>query len=89
MAKLLGSNAHLVSYGAMSKKPLSLPTSLFIFKNLTSHGFWQSRWSTEKSPSEKEDLLRSLTEMMIAGEVRVSHSYICCVVHLSNCDGRS
>ncbi|KIM90590.1 hypothetical protein PILCRDRAFT_812350 [Piloderma croceum F 1598] len=30
MARLLGSDAHLVSYGAMSKQPLSLLTSLFI-----------------------------------------------------------
>jgi NADPH:quinone reductase-like Zn-dependent oxidoreductase len=44
MARLLGSDAHLVSYGAMSKQPLSLPTSLFIFKNLKSVGYWQSRW---------------------------------------------
>ncbi|KAG6844735.1 hypothetical protein H0H87_004067 [Tephrocybe sp. NHM501043] len=44
MARLLGNDAHLVSYGAMSKQPLSLPTSLLIFKNLTCHGFWQTRW---------------------------------------------
>lgn len=32
MAGHLGKDAALVSYGAMSKSPLSLPTSLFIFK---------------------------------------------------------
>lgn len=32
MAGYLGKDAALVSYGAMSKSPLSLPTSLFIFK---------------------------------------------------------
>ena len=40
MTRFLGVDSHLVSYGAMSKQPLSLPTSLFIFKNLTAHGFW-------------------------------------------------
>ncbi|KAG8757585.1 mitochondrial 2-enoyl thioester reductase [Ceratobasidium sp. 428] len=44
LAGYLGHNAALVSYGAMSKSPLSLPTSLFIFKNLVSYGYWQSRW---------------------------------------------
>jgi hypothetical protein len=32
LAGYLGHNAALVSYGAMSMSPLSLPTSLFIFK---------------------------------------------------------
>ncbi|KAB5594923.1 Mitochondrial trans-2-enoyl-CoA reductase [Ceratobasidium theobromae] len=32
LAKYLGADAALVSYGAMSMAPLSLPTSLFIFK---------------------------------------------------------
>ncbi|KAJ4473781.1 hypothetical protein J3R30DRAFT_3377649 [Lentinula aciculospora] len=64
MAKLLGQDAHLVSYGAMSKKPLSLPTSLHIFKNLTSHGFWQTNWSKTHSRTEKEGLIAKLAEMM-------------------------
>jgi mitochondrial enoyl-[acyl-carrier protein] reductase / trans-2-enoyl-CoA reductase len=64
MAGLLGHNAHLVSYGAMSKQPLSLPTSLFIFKNLTSHGFWQSRWYKERSREERENLMSVLAGLM-------------------------
>jgi hypothetical protein len=69
MARLLGPNAHLVSYGAMSKKPLSLPTSQFIFKNLTSHGFWQSRWYGEKSRAEREELVHKLAKLMSDGTV--------------------
>jgi len=64
MAKLLGQDAHLVSYGSMSKKPISLPTSLHIFKNLTSHGFWQTNWSKTHSRAEKEELIARLAEMM-------------------------
>ncbi|KAE9400368.1 NAD(P)-binding protein [Gymnopus androsaceus JB14] len=64
MAKLLGQDSHLVSYGAMSKKPLSLPTSLHIFKNLTSHGFWQTNWTKTHSRAEKEELIVKLAEMM-------------------------
>ncbi|KAG1810300.1 uncharacterized protein HD556DRAFT_1319334 [Suillus plorans] len=64
MARLLGNNAHLVSYGAMSKEPLSLPTSLFIFKNLTCHGFWQTRWYSDKSSEQRQELLETLTALM-------------------------
>lgn len=64
MARLLGSDAHLVSYGAMSKQPLSLPTSLFIFKNLTSHGFWQTRWYSKKSAVARGDLMQTLASLI-------------------------
>ncbi|EIW58680.1 NAD-P-binding protein [Trametes versicolor FP-101664 SS1] len=60
MTRLLGDNAHLVSYGAMSKKPLSLPTSAFIFKNLSAQGFWQSRWYNQHTRQEREALMKTL-----------------------------
>ena len=72
MTRLLGDNAHLVSYGAMSKKPLSLPTSLFIFKNLSAHGYWQHRWYQEHSREEREQLMRTLADLKVSGIVLVT-----------------
>lgn len=69
MARLLGANAHLVSYGAMAKQPLSLPTSLFIFKNLTSHGFWQTRWYSKKSAEERAQLMQTLVNLIKENKV--------------------
>ncbi|KAG8928890.1 mitochondrial 2-enoyl thioester reductase [Tulasnella sp. 418] len=48
----------------MSKSPLSLPTSLFIFKNLTSHGYWQSRWYKQHSRAEREDMLKEVIDLI-------------------------
>lgn len=73
MARLLGDSAHLVSYGAMSKQPLSLPTSLFIFKNLTAHGFWQSRWYLDKPREEREQVMETLIDLMRTGRVRLTN----------------
>ncbi|KAG0707147.1 hypothetical protein DFH29DRAFT_897301 [Suillus ampliporus] len=70
MARLLGDSAHLVSYGAMSKEPLSLSTSLFIFKNLTCHGFWQTRWYRDKSVEERQELFETLTALMRDGKLQ-------------------
>lgn len=72
MTRLLGQSATLVSYGAMSKQPLSLPTSLFIFKELRSVGFWLSRWYTEKTLEEREKLIKILVDLMASGKVRTS-----------------
>jgi trans-2-enoyl-CoA reductase len=54
----------------MSKEPLSLPTSFFIFKNLTCHGFWQTRWYSDKSLEQRQELLKTLTALMRDGKVR-------------------
>lgn len=75
MAGLLGHDAHLVSYGAMSKQPLSLPTSLFIFKNLTSHGFWQSRWYKQHTREERENLMNILADLIKDGKVQLFHTF--------------
>jgi NADPH:quinone reductase-like Zn-dependent oxidoreductase len=75
MARYLGKNAHLVSYGAMSKQPLSLPTSLFIFKNLTAHGFWQSEWYKTRSAADRDTLMKTLVEYIVekkvSGDLRI------------------
>jgi len=70
MAGCLGSDAHLVSYGAMSKAPLSLPTSYFIFRNLTCHGHWQSRWYKDHSRETRVSMYQSLADMIARGQLR-------------------
>ncbi|QRW17032.1 Zinc-binding dehydrogenase [Rhizoctonia solani] len=70
LAKQLGPNAALVSYGAMSKAPLSLPTSLFIFKNLTSYGYWQTRWYETHTSEERQSMLQEITELMLADKLK-------------------
>ncbi|KAJ7767473.1 hypothetical protein DFH07DRAFT_808652 [Mycena maculata] len=70
MARLLGEDAYMVSYGAMSKEPLSLPTSLFIFKNLTTAGFWQSRWYKRHTREDKENLMKTLVDLVAQGKLK-------------------
>jgi mitochondrial enoyl-[acyl-carrier protein] reductase / trans-2-enoyl-CoA reductase len=65
LAKFLSPGATMVTYGAMSKQPLTLPASLLIFKDLSFSGFWVSNWS-DRNPEEKkqtvEDVLRLTRE---------------------------
>lgn len=67
MAGLLGTNAHLVTYGAMAKRPVPIPASYHIFKNLTSHGFWLSRWYKENSEQQIK-LVEELARIMASGK---------------------
>ncbi|KAL5531318.1 hypothetical protein ACEPAG_4195 [Sanghuangporus baumii] len=70
MVGLLGPDGHLVSYGAMSKQPLLLPTSAFIFKGLTAHGFMQNRWYRENGLKKREELMNELAKLMGIGKLR-------------------
>ena len=68
MAGLLGSDAHLVTYGAMAKRPVPIPASFHIFKNLTSHGFWLSRWYKDNG-ERRINLVDGLARIMASGKV--------------------
>jgi len=70
MLRLAGKNAHLVTYGAMAKEPLSFPPSVFIFNNLTAHGFWQSEWYKQKGPEERARATKGLIEYLTAGNFK-------------------
>ncbi|OMO67582.1 Alcohol dehydrogenase superfamily, zinc-type [Corchorus capsularis] len=48
--KFLSQGGTMVTYGGMSKKPVAVPTSSFIFKDLSLRGFWLQKWlSTDKA----------------------------------------
>jgi trans-2-enoyl-CoA reductase len=66
MAKLLDPNSHFVTYGAMSKQPLTIPASMLIFKDIHFHGFWVSRWSKD-FPSDKKTTVEDVLDMYRAG----------------------
>jgi len=69
MAGLLGSDAHLVTYGAMAKRPLTLPASFLIFENLTSHGFWLSRWYKDNGEGQSR-VVEELARTMASGKFK-------------------
>ncbi|RCK54579.1 Enoyl-[acyl-carrier-protein] reductase [NADPH, B-specific] 2, mitochondrial [Candida viswanathii] len=55
IARKLNNNGLMLTYGGMSFQPVTIPTSLYIFKNFTSAGFWV----TELLKNNKE--LKTLT----------------------------
>lgn len=69
LAKLLSPDAHMVTYGAMSRQPTQLPTGLLIFQNLAFSGFWVSRWSN-RHPKEKQQTMEDILRMMREGRFR-------------------
>jgi trans-2-enoyl-CoA reductase len=59
----------MVTYGAMSKQPVALPSGLLIFKNLVFDGFWVSRWG-DKNPMLKENTIKDVLQLTRAGRFK-------------------
>lgn len=67
LAKTLAPDSHMVTYGAMSKQPVALPSGLLIFKNLSFDGFWVSKWG-DKHPELKENTIKDVLQLTRSGK---------------------
>lgn len=66
MARTLRHSGTMVTYGAMARQPITIPASLFIFKNLSLRGFWISKWAGEKV-EERGKMLDEIFEWIRKG----------------------
>ncbi len=57
----------MVTYGAMSREPMAVPASNFIFKNLHCHGFWVSHWH-QTHESERKIMLNEILGWIRGGQ---------------------
>ncbi|KAJ4147733.1 hypothetical protein LMH87_002240 [Akanthomyces muscarius] len=67
LARALGDGGTLVSYGGMSRQPVSLPVGLLIFKDIRFVGFWLSGWN-ERDAVGKKHMVDDILDMMRQGK---------------------
>jgi len=67
VASALANGGKLVTFGAMSRQPLKLPTGLLIFKDIQALGFWMTRWYQKATEAELHAMLAELFEMAKTG----------------------
>ncbi|KAJ6663722.1 hypothetical protein lerEdw1_009801 [Lerista edwardsae] len=44
----------MVTYGGMSKQPVTVPVSAFIFKDVKLRGFWMTQWKRDHAQNQEE-----------------------------------
>ncbi|KAL0048172.1 hypothetical protein WJX82_009266 [Trebouxia sp. C0006] len=71
VAKSLAPGSTIVTYGGMSMKPLTIPTSLLIFKDLTCKGFWLSGGTKGGDKESKKAVLDKLVPLLQNGQLAV------------------
>ena len=77
VAKTLASDGTMVTYGAMSLQPLSVPNGMLIFKNLRFTGFWVNKWYDAATPQQRAETFWPLFDMAKRGllQTKVEKSY--------------
>lgn len=68
IARKLEKDALMLTYGGMSKQPVTLPTSLHIFKGLTSKGFWVTE-NNKRNPEEKVENIKDFIKLYTEGKI--------------------
>lgn len=68
LARTLSPSGTLVTYGGMSRRPVTLPTGLLIFNDIRATGFWVSAWYKRQHDlaAQGDDSLTVKRERMMA-----------------------
>lgn len=82
MVKALAPDAWIVTYGAMSLKPVTIPNGMLIFKNLRFTGFWVTKWYDNATPQQLRDTFKPLFEMAQRGKLRTKVEAVYSLVEL-------
>lgn len=71
MVRHLQPGSVLVTYGGMSRQPVTAPTSAFIFKNIAIKGFWVTQWNKQhrKTP-EHANMFKDLIGFVKEGKLK-------------------
>ena len=77
VAKTLEADGTMVTYGAMSLQPLSIPNGMLIFKNLRFTGFWVNKWYDAATPQQRAETFGPIFEMAKRGllQTKVEKTY--------------
>ena len=69
LMKLLRESGSLVTYGAMGRKPVTIPNGLLIFRDIRVCGLWVSRWIESASTEEVAAVYENLAARVVAGKL--------------------
>lgn len=67
----LGQGGAMVTYGGMSREPVTIPTSALIFKDVRFYGFWMTRWHDKFAQTpERTKMFNDIIQMCMCGELK-------------------
>lgn len=71
MLRHLATGSTMVTYGGMSKQPVTVPTAALIFKDLKIVGFWRTQWAKQSANTKLDDeMYEYLSRIAIEGKLQ-------------------
>ncbi|XP_056636644.1 enoyl-[acyl-carrier-protein] reductase, mitochondrial [Diorhabda sublineata] len=68
--RYLQNSSPIVTYGGMSREPVTIPTSALIFKDIQVRGFWMTKWTQNMGDSvERIEMFKELISMMTSNDL--------------------
>jgi len=69
LMKLLRESGSHITYGAMGRKPVTIPNGLLIFRDIQVRGLWLSRWLETAPPAEIHEVYENLAARVAKGKL--------------------
>ena len=69
LMKILRESGCHITYGAMGRKPLTIPNGLLIFRDIQVRGLWVSRWIENAPLNEVRDVYENLAARVANGKI--------------------
>ena len=69
LMKLLRESGSHITYGAMGRKPVTVPNGLLIFRDIRLCGLWVSRWIENAPQEEVAAVYQNLAARVVAGKL--------------------
>jgi trans-2-enoyl-CoA reductase len=71
LMNLLAPEGIHVTFGAMARRPLTVPNGLLIFKNLQLRGLWITKWLEGAPSQELDEAYGRLADLMLGGSLKI------------------
>ncbi len=69
LMKLLRESATHITYGAMARKPVTIPNGMLVFRDIRARGLWISRWIENAPAEEVRAVYDNLAARVVAGKL--------------------
>ena len=69
LMKVLRESGSHITYGAMGRKPVTIPNGLLIFRDIQVRGLWVSRWIENAPLEEVHAVYENLAARVVAGKI--------------------
>ncbi len=74
LLKVLGPSSTVVTYGGMSRQPITIGVGPFIFQDISLRGFWMTRWGKAhgRYDPEREKMMQDLVGLVLMGRLKTN-----------------